>query len=156
MSKAFADQGLVVAPPIDLKQGWNLGKPSLFLLLLGLSLAGRIAIVWLSPPATTFSLARPQKLRSRDQPLGFDLLNIDVLLGNFHIHLALALWLAQWFCGRFAVLATPWTALVDILSEVGGSNKPLGPVPFWNSVPKIHSAFGDPFVYGKAVPKVSG
>ena len=115
MSKAFADKGLVVAPPIDLKQGWNLGKPSLFLLLLGLSLAGRIAIVWLSPPATTFSMARPQKLRSKDQPLGFDLLNIEVLLGNFHIHLALALWLAQWFCGRFAVLATPWTAFTQHL-----------------------------------------
>lgn len=110
MSKAFADKGMVVAPPIEFKQGMNMSNSSLFHLILALSVAQRISILWLHPPCATFSVIRNPQIRSVEEPLGFDLLNIDTLTGNFHMHLALALWLAQLSQGRLALLKIPWGA----------------------------------------------
>ena len=111
LSHAFAERGMVVAPPIDLKQGQEMMNSGLFYLILSLSLAGRIAVIWLAPPCSTFSSARHPQLRDSHDPLGYDLLNIDVVLGNLHMHLALVLWLSQQFRGRLALLQTPWGAL---------------------------------------------
>ena len=116
MTKAFADRGLVVGPPIELKEGWDLFDKDLSRLLLFLCMAGRVAILWLGPPSTTFSLARCPKLRSRAQPLGFDLFNLDVLAGNYHMHLSICLWVAQKCAGRIALLETPWFAFTRFLS----------------------------------------
>ena len=57
--------GLVTGPVIELKQGWDLFEEGLFLWLFCLALAGRIWLLILEPPCTTFSIARCPKLRSR-------------------------------------------------------------------------------------------
>lgn len=108
MTTAFAEQGLVVGPPIELKRGWDLLDSSLFHLLHALCLTGRVAILWLGPPCPSFSCARTPKLRSISKPLGFDMTHLDVARGNLHLHGSLALWFTQFIRGRFAFLDTPW------------------------------------------------
>lgn len=115
MTTAFADKGLVVGPPVDIKEGWDMMDEALVRFLLFLCMAGRVAILWLGPPRTTFSLAHRPKLRNRGQPLGFDLFNQDVIRGNYHMHLSICLWVAQKCAGRVALLETPWSALTRFL-----------------------------------------
>ena len=88
MSRAMTAKGFCVGPPIELTQGWTL-EALLFLLLLGLCLAGRISFLWLGPQCSSFSLAGHPRLRSVSAPWGFDVLDYDTLVGNFHMHLSL-------------------------------------------------------------------
>ena len=110
MTKAFADLGYVVGPPIELQRGWDVLESDLLHFLVGMCMSRRIAILWLGPPRTTFSLARSPKLRSSTQPLGFDPLHLDTLLENLFMHLSLILWLVQFWVGNMAMLETPWGA----------------------------------------------
>ena len=88
MSRAMTAKGFCVGPPIELTQGWTL-EALLFSLLLGLCLAGRISFLWLGPQCGSFSLAGHPRLRSVSAPWGFDVLDYDTLVGNFHMHLSL-------------------------------------------------------------------
>ena len=102
-------EGFRVGPPIELKAWWDLDR-TLFQLVLHLSSHGRIGMIWLGPPCTTFSLARCPRLRSLASPWGFDALDLDTAECNLHMHQALALFLSQKTSGEEAVLETPWGA----------------------------------------------
>lgn len=108
-------KGFVVGPPIDCKHGWNMKNKALFYWLLGMCLSGRIGILWLGPPPTSFTCVRKPRLRSQATPLGFDVLNWDTLLGNYHLHLSISLWIAQSSKRRLALLQTPWGAFSRLL-----------------------------------------
>ena len=110
MTDSFALKGFVAGPPIDIKRGWDLTNKTLFFWLMFMCLAGRIKVLWLGPHAPSFSVARSPKLRSKAMAIGFDLLNWDVLVGNYHMHVSLALWIAQWSVGNIGLLETPWNA----------------------------------------------
>eukprot|EP00435_Cladocopium_sp_Y103_P025667 s2641_g6.t1 len=110
LSQSMMLKGFVVGPPIDIRTGWDMKSKSLFYWLLFMCLAGRIGILWLAPPSTSFSVARHPKLRSKTHALGFDLLNWDVLVGNLHMYMSMALWVAQLVRRRVAILRTPWGA----------------------------------------------
>ena len=110
LSREMIGKGLLVGPPIDIKSGWNMRKGNLFSLILGLALAGRIAILWLGPPATTYTHDRTPKIRSSVAPLGFDIFHLDVLGGNLHMHMSILLMAVQYKKGRIGVLETPWSA----------------------------------------------
>ena len=110
ITAAMHERGFVVGPAIEMKSGWDLFDQSLFYLLLGLCLAGRIGMLWLSPPCRSFSVARHPRLRSTESPLGLELLDSEVVEGNLLLHSALALFLAQLSVGSVAVVSTPWSA----------------------------------------------
>ena len=110
ISHALLDVGLCVGPPIEKKDGWDLSDPALFELLLRLSAAGRVGLFWLGPPCTTYSLARAPRLRSVEEPWGFDVLEPETASGNLHMHQSLALFLTQSLAGNEAILETPWGA----------------------------------------------
>ena len=110
LSREMIGKGLLVGPPIDIKSGWDMRKGNLFSLILGLALAGRIAILWLGPPATTYTHDRTPKRRSSVAPLGFDIFHLDVLGGNLHMHMSILLMAVQYKKGRIGVLETPWSA----------------------------------------------
>ena len=67
---------------IELKCGWDLFKPGLFEWLVALALAGRVWLMTLEPPCTTFSLARKPGLRDMDQAEGYDAADLLTNAGN--------------------------------------------------------------------------
>ena len=110
LSKSMCALGFRVGPPIELKQGWDMASESLFLLLLQLSKEGRIGLLWLGPPCTTFSLARFPRLRSAQLPEGLDVLDPDTAVGNLRLHLSLTLFVTQKDAENEAIVETPWSA----------------------------------------------
>ena len=110
LSKTMVDQGFQVGPPIEFKEGWDLSSLDLFEFLVSLCKAGRIALLWAGPPRTTFSLARRPPLRSSTEPWGFNILDHQTLIGNFHLHLCLCLFVIQAMQGGEAFVETPWGA----------------------------------------------
>lgn len=107
MSDAFSLKGFVVGPPLDLTLGWDLTNKCLYYWLMFMCLAGRIKVLWVSPPNSSFTVARSPKLRSKTIAIGHDVLNLDTLVGNYHMHASLALWAAQWAVGNVGLLETP-------------------------------------------------
>ena len=99
MSRAMHQAGFLVGPPLERRDGWDLANLELFELLLRLCRSGRISVLWMGPPCTTFSLTR-----------GFDMLLDQVISGNLHMYQSLALFLAQAQTGQEALLETPWGA----------------------------------------------
>jgi hypothetical protein len=73
LSRAMAARGLRVGPYIDLQQHemWDFTSPRVLGWLLHLVARDRIAYLHISPPCTTFSIAKQPRLRSRSQPFGF-------------------------------------------------------------------------------------
>ena len=69
ITAAMHERGFVVGPAIKNESGWDLFDQGLFYLLLGLCLAGRIGMLWLSPPCRSFSVSRRPRLRSTEHPL---------------------------------------------------------------------------------------
>ena len=110
MSKAMLAAGFSVGPPIELQEGWNLADESLFRLVLQMCAAGRVGLVWVGPPCTTYSLARHPRLRSSEQPWGIDPLDPETAAGNLHLHQGLAVFAVQMIVGNEALVATPWGA----------------------------------------------
>ena len=108
LSAAMLSAGFTVGPSIELKEGWDMSSQGLFNLLLKLVGAGRVGLLWLAPPCTTFSLALQPRLRSKEEPWGFDSLLPDVCEGSLHMHQCLLLWLVQATAGHEAVVETPW------------------------------------------------
>ena len=54
LSRGFVQEGFRVGPPIDISLGWDLNA-DVFAFLLKLSSAGKVAaLLWLSPPCSTF------------------------------------------------------------------------------------------------------
>ena len=87
LSSAMAAEGFIVGPPIEVKEGWDMSSSHLFALLIRLSLAGRVAVMWMGvlPGQKTTAEKRPRTLG------GFDVLEPKVLSGNLHMHQCLAL-----------------------------------------------------------------
>ena len=98
---------IVCGPIIEIKNGWDLLDPILFLWLLRLSLAGRIWFMMLEPPCTTFSLARHPSLRNADVPEGHDSLDFKTNEGNLFGLTCGILCLAQWACGNEFMMEQP-------------------------------------------------
>ena len=110
VSKAMLSAGFSVGPPIELQEGWNFADESLFRLVLQMCASGRIGLVWVGPPRTTYSLARHPRLRSSEKPWGLDMLEPDTAAGNLHLHQGLAVFTAQMLVGNEALVETPWGA----------------------------------------------
>jgi len=74
VSKAAADLGLVVAPPLDLDASchYNLAEPRLIEWIMHMIEVGRFRSFLSEPPCTTFSPAAHPALRGYDVPLGYD------------------------------------------------------------------------------------
>ena len=110
ISASMLESGFTVGPPLDLNTGWDLRQAQLFMFLVKLCEAGRVGMLWIAPPCTTFSLARCPKLRSMHEPWGFDPLDLETCEGNLHMHQALALFTLQLLKGNEAIVETPWGA----------------------------------------------
>ena len=95
LSATWSKQGFRVLPPLELKSGWDLVDPELFLSVLRLVRGGFVRFLWLGPPCTTFSLARCPKLRSLKKPWGHDLVERATVGGNLHAVQSLLLGNAQ-------------------------------------------------------------
>ena len=80
----FSGPGLRAGPRIDLKTHpvWDLLSFRIVEWILFLVIAGRVAYVHCAPPCTTWSLARQPRLRSRTQPMGFQLQDEVTQRGN--------------------------------------------------------------------------
>ena len=105
MTSCFEKAGCSVLPPLELKKGFDLRDQKLFWGVLSFVRAGKVRFVWWAPPCTTFSLARCPKLRSLFEAWGFDLLNLQVVLGNLHaLQCFLVAWaqlmVGHWFAGE--------------------------------------------------------
>ena len=105
----MAKEGFRVLPPLDLKEGFDLMDPHLFLAVLGLVRKRLIKIIWVAPPCTTFSLAQTPKLRSLERPWGFDWFEKHTARGNLHAVQALLLcWIQMCVGGFFAGEQPAW------------------------------------------------
>ena len=101
--------GLVAGPVIEPKRGWDLFENGLFLWLFRLALAGRIWLLVLEPPCTTFSIARCPKLRSSGQAEGFEPIEYETLQGNLFFVMCALLALAQFAAGNDCLFEQPAT-----------------------------------------------
>ena len=100
-------QGLSTGPVIELKKGWDLFSSGLFFWLLRLTLDGRVWLLFVEPPRTTFSIARNPKLRSTEQPEGFEPCEFETLQGNLFGLMCALLALGQWAAGNDCVYEQP-------------------------------------------------
>ena len=105
MTACFKKAGCSVLPPLELKKGFDLRDQKLFWGVLSFVRAGKVKFVWWAPPCTTFSLARCPKLRSLFESWGFDLLDLQVVIGNLHaLQCFLVAWaqlmVGHWFAGE--------------------------------------------------------
>ena len=84
VSKAAADLGLSVAPPLDLSfsRHYDLGCLRMFEWVIMMVAEGRFRSFLISPPCTTFSPAAYPSLRSYALPYGYDRLHPRVIHGN--------------------------------------------------------------------------
>ena len=94
---------------IELKKGWDLFEGGMFMWLLRMSLCGRIWLLVLEPPCTTFSIARCPKLRSKGEPEGFDPVEYETLQGNIFLVMCTLLAIAQWTAGNDCLYEQPAT-----------------------------------------------
>ena len=95
MTAAWAKQGFRVLPPLSIQGSWDLRDGNLFWSILSLIRGGRIRFLWWPPPCTTFSLAQAPRLRSLENPWGFNLLDQDTCKGNLDAAQSLLLALGQ-------------------------------------------------------------
>eukprot|EP00435_Cladocopium_sp_Y103_P052384 s978_g16.t1 len=104
LSKALAEEGLRVCPPIDLSSSRHYDLRSLKLInwIFDMIAGGRFGSVVCEPVCTTFSPAQHPASRSYDQPLGFNRTDPKTLLGNLIAFRCLAI---AWFAFRHAVIA---------------------------------------------------
>ena len=100
-------KGVYCGPVIEIQDGWDLLDPNLFLWLLRLSLAGRVWLMVLEPPCTTFSLARRPALRNSHEPEGFDAEVFKTNEGNNFGLICCMLCIAQWTSGNEYLMEQP-------------------------------------------------
>ena len=100
-------RGFCTGPVIELKKGWDQFASGLFFWLLRLCLDGRVWLLFVEPPCTTFSIARNPKLRSKSQPEGFEPCEPEAMQGNLVGILCALLALAQWAVGNYCVYGQP-------------------------------------------------
>ena len=84
-------------------------EDGLFHWLLRLALAGRIWLLVLEPPCTTFSIARSPKLRSSSEAEGFEPIEYETLQGNLFFMMCTLLALAQYAAGNDCLFEQPAT-----------------------------------------------
>ena len=109
ITKWSARYGLSVGAVSELKRGWDMFEDGLFHWLLRLALAGRIWLLVLEPPCTTFSIARSPKLRSSSEAEGFEPIEYETLQGNLFFMMCTLLALAQYAAGNDCLFEQPAT-----------------------------------------------
>jgi hypothetical protein len=84
VSKIVAEHGFVVGPPLDIgiSEEYNLEHLHVMSWLTHMLAAKRLKALLTSPPCTTFSIMRRPRLRSPEQPFGFDPGDPQTALGN--------------------------------------------------------------------------
>ena len=100
ITKWCSRYGLSVGPVIELKRRWNMFEDGMFHWLFRLALAGRVWLLVLEPPCTTFSIARSPKLRSSSEAEGFEPIEYETLKGNLFSMMCTLLALAQYAIGN--------------------------------------------------------
>lgn len=128
MSVEWKKKGFHVAPPLELKDGWNLERGDLFWGLVSLVRARKIRFLWWAPPCTSFSLARTPKLRNLENAFGFNLLDEATLMGNLHA-------LQSLFLAMLQVLVGMW---------MGGEQPAFGfmrGLPIWKILAALKGVF---------------
>ena len=109
ITKWCSRYGLPVGPVIELKRGWNMFEDGMFHWFFRLALAGRIWLLMLEPPCTTFSIARSPKLRSSSEAEGFEPIEYETLQGNLFFMMCTLLALAQYAAGNDCLFEQPAT-----------------------------------------------
>ena len=107
MSKAWARQGLVVAPPIEKEFGWDTLLPITVRWLLWMVGARRLWLLWAAPPCRTKSQALHPPVCTRELPEGLHPGDLDLAEGNFHFLLFFSLAVAQTHAGGLFVGEQP-------------------------------------------------
>ena len=116
ISKYASAFGLRTGPVLELKKGWDLFEGGLFMWLFRMCLAGRIWLLVLEPPCTTFSIARCPKLRSILEAEGFNGVEFETLQGNLFCIMCTLLALAQWAAGNDALFEQPASGFMQYTS----------------------------------------
>ena len=107
ISKYTRRYGLRTGPVLEIKKGWDLFAGGVFMWLFRMCLAGRIWLLILEPPCTTFSIARCPKLRTIAEAEGKDPVEFETLQGNLFCIMSTLLALAQWAAGNDALFEQP-------------------------------------------------
>ena len=116
MTDAWAKRGFRVLPPLDVRFGSDLRDQGVFWGILRLVRGSRIRFVWCSPPVSTFSLADVPRLRSREKPWGFKILDEATLVGNLHVAQCFMVGLLQLELGHYFAFEHPAGGFVKSLS----------------------------------------
>eukprot|EP00435_Cladocopium_sp_Y103_P013662 s4315_g3.t1 len=104
LSKALAEEGLTVCPPIDLSHSphYDLRDLKLVEWIFDMIASGRFKSVVCEPVCTTFSPAQHPASRSYEEPTGFDRSDPKTLLGNLIAFRCLAI---MWYAYRYNIIA---------------------------------------------------
>lgn len=127
LSKALAQRGLRVCPPIDISSSphYDITNPKLLNWIFQMIAEGRFKGVVCEPVCTTFSPAQHPASRSYAQPLGFNRKDPKTKLGNTIAFRCLAI---LWFAWRNEVLALleqpqlskmAWLSFWQFLLQIG-------------------------------------
>ena len=107
ITKACTRRGVRCGPVVELALGYDVFDAGLFEGLLRLALFGRIWLMCLEPPCTSFSLARKPQMRYSGFPEGYYPADQKMNDGIMCSLLCALLCLAQWAAGNSLLLEQP-------------------------------------------------
>ena len=125
----LSEWGYVVGPPLDISisEEYNLEKHYVLSWLVYMLTEKRLLGFFAGPPCTTFSIMRRPRLRSREQPFGFDTSDSQTQLGNNLAHRSGQLVYAGHRSGASGILETPYGSYMKHL-------------PFWLILRRLSGA----------------
>ena len=119
----------MVGPPLDISisEEYNLEKHYVVSWLVFMLTEKRLLGFFLGPPCTTFSIMRRPRLRSKQQPFGFEPEDNQTHLGNVLAHRSGQITYVGHTSGAAGLLETPYSSYMKHL-------------PFWNILRRLDGA----------------
>ena len=129
ISQCLLEWGYVVGPPLDISisEEYNLEKHYVVSWLVFMLTEKRLLGFFLGPPCTTFSIMRRPRLRSKQQPFGFEPEDNQTHLGNVLAHRSGQITYVGHRSGAAGLLETPYSSYMKHL-------------PFWNILRRLDGA----------------
>lgn len=129
ISQCLLEWGYVVGPLLDISisEEYNLEKHYVVSWLVFMLTEKRLLGFFLGPPCTTFSIMRRPRLRSKQQPFGFELEDNQTHLGNVLAHRSGQITYVGHRSGAAGLLETPYSSYMKHL-------------PFWNILRRLDGA----------------